>query len=174
MPFSLVFVFIQRHECWRCDTDVTDAAKFAPDVTTLSGVQVTCSLSRESESVRCQSSFNNKSITTCTSGHSRLSFIPHKSRSLHPKQPPLAPAHYSHLSASCLNYFISVSLLRQSFSLAVFFCPFSIIWSICGWATNLRRISEPIYLLTLMHCDTLLPITFLCQAMSFWQDHPPA
>lgn len=91
-----------------------------------------------------------------------------------PQQPPLAPVHYSHLSASCLNYFTSVNLLCQnvSLSLAVFFCPRFIIWSICGWVTNLRWISEPIYLLTLMHRDTLLPITFLCKA--FWQDHLPA
>lgn len=63
----------------------------------------------ESESLRCQYSFNNKSITSCTLWTSTSLFQPHKSRSSHPHQSPLAPVRYSHLSTGCLNYFISVS-----------------------------------------------------------------
>lgn len=101
-------------------------------------------------------------------------FHPHKKQIITPHQSPLAPVHYSHLSTGCLNNFVSVGPLCQSFSLIFFFCPCFIICSICGWVTNPRQISEPIYLLTLMHRDTLLPITFHCQEMSFWQDHLPA
>lgn len=72
----------------------------------------------------------------------------------------------SHLSAGCLNYFISVSLpLLPPLSLPL--SPRFIIWPICGWVTNPGQVPEPIYLLILIQRDTLLPITALCKAMSF-------
>ncbi len=156
---------------WReRSTVAVDAAKFALDVTALSGAQVTWSLSRESESVRRRSSFNNKSITACTPGHSCLSFIPTKADHYTPPASSRSGAPFTPVSRLLkLLHFCQSSLSEP---LSDFHC--FIIWSICGWVTNPRRISEPIYLLTLMHRDTLLPITFLCQAMSFWQDHLPA
>lgn len=65
-------------------------------------------------------------VPTNPSAHSPLDthvFHPPQKQIITPQQPPLAPVHHSHLSAGCLNYFISLGPLCQSVSLTVFLVP---------------------------------------------------
>lgn len=157
--------------CWWCDTDVTTPQSVWIRLNLPLMWQHSLGLRSHAFSPERQYQWDvNLHLTTNPSPHTLLSvFYPHKSRWLH-------HTNFFLLQCAAVSWLLKLLHFCQS-SLASlclsFFCSCFITWSICGWFTNLRWISESIYLLTLTHRDMLLPITFLFKPMSFWLDHLP-